>query len=253
MTWFKVDDSFYDHPKIMGVSLAARGLWTACGSYAARHLTNGRVADLVIVMIGGDEADTCRRELIDAGLWKPATGGIQFHDWAEYQPSRESVLAERAAARERQRRAREAARQKRDGDVCHGDSHAVTSPELTDEVTDESQRESRSPRPDPTRPVVPTELPLGAAPARPPRATRIPGDFDVTDLMRAWAAKNVPGIDVDAQTEKFRDHHTAKGSAMKDWTAAWRNWMRNAPQFSRPPGKAQSPRAHRTDLPEAWQ
>jgi hypothetical protein len=249
VTWFKVDDSFYDHPKIMGVSLAARGLWTACGSYAARHLTNGYVADLVIAMIGAAEADTCRRELIDAGLWKPATGGVQFHDWDEYQPSRETVLAERAAARERQRRAREAARLKRDIDSTEGVSHAVTSPE----VTDESRRLSRAPRPDPTRPVVPTELPLGAAPARAPRATRIPADFAVTDLMRAWAAKNVPGIDVDAQTEKFRDHHTAKGSAMKDWIAAWRNWMRNAPQFSRPQGRAQSPRAHRSDLPEAWQ
>jgi hypothetical protein len=56
--------------------------------------------------------------------------------------------------------------------------------------------------------------------------------------MRSWAAEHVPGVPVDAETENFRDHHRAKGSAMKDWTAAWRTWMRNAVKFGRVPAVA---------------
>lgn len=32
---------------------------------------------------------------------------------------------------------------------------------------------------------------------------------------------------------KFRDFHLSKGSVMADWSAAWRNWLRNIHQFNR--------------------
>jgi hypothetical protein len=66
------------------------------------------------------------------------------------------------------------------------------------------------------------------------RARQIPADFTVTDDMRSWAASHMPGVSVDAETENFIDYHRAKGSTMKDWTAAWRTWMRNAVKFGRP-------------------
>lgn len=64
------------------------------------------------------------------------------------------------------------------------------------------------------------------------RAARLPSDFAITPELRAWAiAKNFADIDLTAETEQFIDHHTARGTTMLDWPAAWRNWIRNAKKF----------------------
>jgi hypothetical protein len=52
--------------------------------------------------------------------------------------------------------------------------------------------------------------------------------------MRAWAQTHVPDVNVERETEQFLDYHRAKGNAFKDWRAAWRTWMRNAPSFQKP-------------------
>ena len=60
-----------------------------------------------------------------------------------------------------------------------------------------------------------------------PRATkRCPEIFTVTDEMRAWAAEDSPGVDVDRETAKFKDHQFK--TARSDWLAAWRSWIRRA-------------------------
>ncbi len=69
-----------------------------------------------------------------------------------------------------------------------------------------------------------------SAPARPPPrprpARRCPPEFEVTADMRLWAAGQSPGVDVDRETEKFRDHQFRDGHS--DWAAVWRNWIRKA-------------------------
>ncbi len=81
------------------------------------------------------------------------------------------------------------------------------------------------------------EQPQGTAPgnsngaAPPKRAHQLPEPFFVTGAMREWAAEEVPTVDITTETRQFVDHHRAKGSTMKDWTAAWRTWMRNAKRF----------------------
>lgn len=59
------------------------------------------------------------------------------------------------------------------------------------------------------------------------KGTPAPDSFEVTDTLRAWAKTNRVTCDLQATTEQFLDHHRAKGSVLKDWTAAWRTWMRN--------------------------
>ena len=57
------------------------------------------------------------------------------------------------------------------------------------------------------------------------RATRkCPQGFEVTPELRHWATENAPLVDVDAATDRLRDH-TFK-TAISDWPGAWRNWMR---------------------------
>lgn len=61
--------------------------------------------------------------------------------------------------------------------------------------------------------------------ARPARK-RCPEEFQVTEDLRTWAAKNAPGVNLDTQTASFRDYEFRNGKT--DWPAAWRNWMRKA-------------------------
>lgn len=60
---------------------------------------------------------------------------------------------------------------------------------------------------------------------------RWPPEFVLTDELRAKALEL--GVEhPDAEFSHFRDHHTAKGSTMADWNAAWSSWCRKARQFA---------------------
>lgn len=95
VTWFKVDDSFHDHPKVFDAPDCAVALWTRAGTWAARNLTNGFVPSGMPARLC-DDPDTAVRELVRRGLWKRASGGYRFHDWADFQPSADSVRTLRA-------------------------------------------------------------------------------------------------------------------------------------------------------------
>lgn len=104
MTWFKVDDAFWSHPKTLALSKGAVALWVRAGSYSGNHLTNGVINRDVLPMLQGttDEAN----ELVDAGLWIDHIDGYVFHDWDVYQPTRESVEKQRESWRSRQQKRR---------------------------------------------------------------------------------------------------------------------------------------------------
>ena len=119
MTWFKVDDGFWSHPKTMTLSESAVALWVRAGAYCCQHLTDGLVPPGSLRMLG--EAGAAD-ELVAAGLWDATDSGYQFHDWGTYQPSRESVMADRASNAARQAVARNPALRDairgRDGNRC---------------------------------------------------------------------------------------------------------------------------------------
>ena len=148
MTWFKVDDSLYDHPKVEHLSLSAVGLWTLCGTYCARQLTDGVISHKRVGMLGG--TDSLVAELVAAGLWIAVEDGYLFHDWGVYQPTREEVEAKRESARNRQRKHR---------------GHALVTPSVT---RDKSVSHASvtplvtAPRPDPTRPDHIKDIPSPA-------------------------------------------------------------------------------------------
>lgn len=64
------------------------------------------------------------------------------------------------------------------------------------------------------------------------RGTKAPDHLLITPDMREWAKKTGVTVDLDAETEQFLDRHRSKGSVFKDWTAAWRTWMRNSIKFA---------------------
>lgn len=106
MTWFKVDDRFHSHRKVLSLSLAAVGLWTRAGSWcSANPDTRGHVPRVLLQTIGAKPA--LAGELVKSGLWETTPDGWRFHDWDDYQPSPEELEERRDNNASRQQRWRD--------------------------------------------------------------------------------------------------------------------------------------------------
>jgi hypothetical protein len=131
MPWGRVDDTWYDHPKLEELEdahewpdrLAGAGLNSLAWSWCNRFLTDGKVPRATVAKLGGttELADM----LVRVGLWESAPGGYQIHDFLVYNDSAEDV---------RKRRAEEAARKaawrakKRPGGTDNGTSSTDDGP-----------------------------------------------------------------------------------------------------------------------------
>lgn len=118
MTWFKLDDHCWSHPKFISLSSTAFGVWARVGDWCADQMTDGFVDMPTVLRICPEPPKIVAKavaELVAAnggrpggpGLWVPRGSGHIYHDWADHQPSRADIEANRAAGRERQRAARE--------------------------------------------------------------------------------------------------------------------------------------------------
>lgn len=104
MAWVKVDDQFFRHPKVMSAGRDARDLYLVGLCYCAQGLTDGFIPSQALRVLAAEaEIDTgpaSAAKLVDVGLWEPTEGGYAIHDYHEYQPSKERVLATREARAE---------------------------------------------------------------------------------------------------------------------------------------------------------
>jgi len=108
MPWIKLDDQYADHPKIVAAGPLAAWLHTCALCYAGRYLTDGFIPERQVRKLADvDDAEDLAQRLVEVGLWEIAEGGYLIHDYLEYNPSAESVQADREEARERMRAARE--------------------------------------------------------------------------------------------------------------------------------------------------
>jgi len=132
MAFFQMDDKFHSELRVMQAGTAAFGLYSRCGDWVAEHLTDGFVPNEVAALYGTRE---WIERLLAAGLWLPADGGYTMPDYLERHGNwpAEKIRAHRAAAAERQARARtrKAAAAHEDPSrgesrVTHTASHAVS-------------------------------------------------------------------------------------------------------------------------------
>jgi hypothetical protein len=93
MAWFKVDDHFAFHPKVIAAGNGAIGLWVRAGAWSAAQMTDGFVPSAMIPALGASEADA--EALASQGLWTPCEAGWNFHDWEQCQPTRAQVIDRR--------------------------------------------------------------------------------------------------------------------------------------------------------------
>lgn len=236
MSWFRVDDSLPTHRKVLSIPRGRRrrecvGSWTICGAWCSANNTEGLIPKPALIDL--DIPQKVADDLVAAGLWRDEVSHYRMHDYLDYNPTAEQVAKARTDAAERQRRARERARESR-----------VTHASVTCAVTD-----PRHGPPDPTRPDPSKQQPLVAAPkpqrspATPAKGTRIPDFWPIDDAHRdrllAWGTEHVPAVELRSETENWQDWHRAKGDTAKDWTASWRTWMRRAQKDreTRPAGR----------------
>jgi hypothetical protein len=118
MPWFRLDDSFHSHPKVIAAGNEAIGLYVRCGSYAAEHLTDGFIREDIAVLYGAcdtgsrrnpgtGQPETLAQTLARTKLWRRTRGGWRMPDYLEYNPSKQAVENDRKLKAERQKRWRE--------------------------------------------------------------------------------------------------------------------------------------------------
>lgn len=104
MVDFRVHDSFLDHPKTVGISLEAVGVWVLAGCWCAHYLTDGYITAEAMRRI--TRRRTLITELVERNLLREIEGGYLFVDWLQYQRSKAEIMNSAALNRTRQARYR---------------------------------------------------------------------------------------------------------------------------------------------------
>lgn len=103
----RVDDGFYKHSKVRGLTDRAFRLHLVGLSVCAHDLTDGYLGTKDVKLLTIEVGATRRHvdELVDAALWLPAHGGFQINDFLDYNPPAEQVKRERRELSEKRRAA----------------------------------------------------------------------------------------------------------------------------------------------------
>jgi hypothetical protein len=122
MNHFQMDDGTDTESRVMQAGTAAFGLYSRCGVWVSRNLTDGFVPVEVAGMYGTRE---WIERLVATGLWSPVDGGFGMPDYLEGHGnwSAERIRAHRAAAAERKARSRSRLTCNQQGDMSRRDSH----------------------------------------------------------------------------------------------------------------------------------
>jgi hypothetical protein len=173
--WFRLDDSFHSHPKVIAAGNESIGLYVRCGTYAAEHLTDGFIPEHVALLYG---SPALAESLVRTKLWRRTRGGWQMPDYLAYNPSKADVERDRKAAAARQRRYRSETLPRHNGDTGTkpvgklqteqkngkgktGTGQVPTSQGIPSRRDSHRQSHSESHDPDPTRPD-PKDKPMTA-------------------------------------------------------------------------------------------
>jgi hypothetical protein len=216
MAWFKVDDGFYSSMKFLSIDrkhqAQAAGAWLLCGTWSADKMTDGFVP-YAVMDLWEFEAEAVEH-LVAVGLWDhdDERNGIQFHDWADYQPTREQLEQKRETRSEVNRK--------------NAEKRWENAKDMQTECeTDANDMQKDAPVPEP----VPE--PSKEVVVKPTRKTQLQRGWKPSSSGYEYAKEHAPGMNVPIELEKFEDYNLQQNRTTADWDAAWRTWVRNAVKF----------------------
>jgi len=179
MPWSRIDDDFYDHPKIVAAGPCGIALFVCGLSYCNRYLTDGFIpAAQVKRLIDVDDPLELAEHLVSVGLFEPADGGYQIHDYLDYNPSAAETKRQREANAKRQaewRGQRKAPDPEQDNGQDNKDTNSVTNG-VTDSVTNIAPIPIPIPIPNP-KPKKKTPTVAQAPEQPPPKRTAAQATF----------------------------------------------------------------------------
>ncbi len=99
MTWSKLDDNIFDHPKMLKAGEDAANLYVRGLVYCNRYLTDGHIpAEALVTLSRKREAARYSADLVRVGLWETHhDGGWTVHDFHDHNPTAAEVAEKRAA------------------------------------------------------------------------------------------------------------------------------------------------------------
>ena len=264
MPTFEIDDQFAFHQKTVMAGNEAIGVFARAGAWCAGYLTDGFVPYKIAWTISGESCPPmCPQgtppgtpqgspsghagdiagtlpgtspwtRLIAAGLVVCTETGFQLHDYLHWNRPASSILNDRRRAAEKKRDQR--AKMRADSKCPPG-----TSPGTSKGTT--GGRPLACPPPVPASPAPAPSQDLSnersisetpkPKPGRKPREHTSLADWKPSDAHRSQAHEL--GVNVDTEAVKFLDYHAAKGDEgkIKNIDAAFRNWLRNAAEYSK--------------------
>jgi len=99
VSWSKLDDGFWMHPKIVRAGNEQVGIFCRCLSYCGAYLTDGLVPEEVALSIAGSKR--ALEGCVNSGLFdRLESGSVHIRDYAHYNPLRDQVEAARQQRRE---------------------------------------------------------------------------------------------------------------------------------------------------------
>lgn len=236
MPWFRVDDGFGRHPKVLGIPRkdrpAAVGLWLLAGTWCSASLADGRVPSWLPEEFGGSKR--IAGLLVEAGLWLVDGDGWRFHEWETYQPTRAQVEDQRSKTAERVAKWRGKRRGDDDGNAG---GNGVTPPPGNAPSNGGGNSEV-------TQPPVPVPVPYlstSVVVSSHQGDARVDGPTD--DDLEAWTTNPPTGVDLAAERRRFREHNAGAWDALRDPRKAWLGWLQAA-------GRRQTAADRPTPVPE---
>ncbi|MBM3276236.1 MAG: hypothetical protein FJZ00_13870 [Candidatus Sericytochromatia bacterium] len=230
MPWVKYDDQFPEHPKLASFGCLAplvRDMHVCMTTWCSRYLTDGRIAKGVVericamtgIFVRGDDGQPTQVDhmavaarMVREGLLEDHGDHYLIHDYLEYNPSKEHVLAERKAAKERMQKMRSEKPAK----------FSTRSPEHPANFAQGSTTPVPDPVPDPVSPIP------GDPPSSPPAAAgggdgEIPIEVVTSSPVLPTGSRSPlihPGFEEFWLAYPRRCSRRNRAEAMKSWNRA---------------------------------